>query len=67
VSPSHPIVGQPSEVKRLDPYVFMAVIGKRVIHPGGRAWTERLLRRGWCRSSLATPRAAQRQNFQPSE
>ncbi len=25
------------EIERLDPYVFMAVIGKRVIHPGGRA------------------------------
>jgi ubiquinone/menaquinone biosynthesis C-methylase UbiE len=30
-------------VKKLDPYVFMAVIGKRVIHPGGRAATETLL------------------------
>jgi SAM-dependent methyltransferase len=34
-----------SEVERLDPYVFMAVIGKRVIHPGGRAATEQLLNR----------------------
>lgn len=33
------------EVERLDPYVFMAVIGKRVIHPGGRAATEQLLKR----------------------
>jgi ubiquinone/menaquinone biosynthesis C-methylase UbiE len=32
-------------VKKLDPYVFMAVIGKRVIHPGGRAATETLLER----------------------
>jgi ubiquinone/menaquinone biosynthesis C-methylase UbiE len=35
----------PDELERLDPYVFMAVIGKRVIHPGGRAATEQLLRR----------------------
>jgi hypothetical protein len=27
----------PDEVATLDPYKFMAVIGKRVIHPGGRA------------------------------
>jgi SAM-dependent methyltransferase len=32
-----------SEVAALDPYKFMAVIGKRVIHPGGRASTEALL------------------------
>jgi ubiquinone/menaquinone biosynthesis C-methylase UbiE len=36
---------EPAEIERLDPYVFMAVIGKRVIHPGGRAATERLLSR----------------------
>jgi arsenite methyltransferase len=36
---------QAAEVERLDPYVFMAVIGKRVIHPGGRAATEQLLKR----------------------
>src|SRR5579863_1314841 len=34
-----------AEVASLDPYKFMAVIGKRVIHPGGRASTEALLRR----------------------
>jgi ubiquinone/menaquinone biosynthesis C-methylase UbiE len=34
-----------AEIARLDPYAFMAVIGKRVIHPGGRAATEQLLRR----------------------
>jgi SAM-dependent methyltransferase len=34
----------PGEVSDLDPYKFMAVIGKRVIHPGGRASTEALLR-----------------------
>jgi len=33
------------EIAGLDPYKFMAVIGKRVIHPGGRASTEALLRR----------------------
>ena len=35
----------PEEISDLDPYKFMAVIGKRVIHPGGRASTEALLRR----------------------
>src|SRR5437016_1903820 len=33
------------DVAELDPYKFMAVIGKRVIHPGGRGSTESLLRR----------------------
>jgi ubiquinone/menaquinone biosynthesis C-methylase UbiE len=33
------------EIERLDPYVFMAVLGKRVIHPGGRVATEQLLKR----------------------
>ena len=33
------------EVAALDPYAFMAVIGKQVIHPGGRASTEALLAR----------------------
>jgi hypothetical protein len=28
-----------SEVTALDPYKFMATIGKRVIYPGGRAST----------------------------
>ena len=31
------------EIAGLDPYKFMAVIGKRVIHPGGRASTDALL------------------------
>jgi SAM-dependent methyltransferase len=35
----------PREIGDLDPKKFMAVIGKRVIHPGGRASTEALLRR----------------------
>jgi SAM-dependent methyltransferase len=34
-----------AEVSALDPYKFMATIGKRVIHPGGRASTEALLAR----------------------
>lgn len=33
------------EVESLDPYQFMAVLGKKVIHPGGRRSTEELL--GW--------------------
>jgi hypothetical protein len=33
------------EIAEVDPYKFMAVIGKRVIHPGGKASTESLLRR----------------------
>jgi SAM-dependent methyltransferase len=32
-----------AEVRGLDPYAFLAVVGKRVIHPGGRASTDRLL------------------------
>jgi tRNA1(Val) A37 N6-methylase TrmN6 len=35
----------PREISGLDPYKFMAVIGKQVIHPGGRASTGALLRR----------------------
>jgi SAM-dependent methyltransferase len=30
-------------VAELDPYAFLAVLGKRVIHPGGRASTDQLL------------------------
>ncbi len=30
------------DVKALDPYTFLAVLGKRVIHPGGRRSTEEL-------------------------
>ncbi|HEV2461543.1 MAG TPA: methyltransferase domain-containing protein [Ktedonobacterales bacterium] len=33
------------DVRVLDPYTFMAVIGKRVIHPGGRRSTEELFER----------------------
>lgn len=32
-----------AEVSGLDPYAFLAVLGKRVIHPGGRHSTDRLL------------------------
>lgn len=32
-------------IEELDPYKFMATIGKRVIHPGGRGSTEALLKR----------------------
>ena len=31
------------QVHDLDPYAFLAVLGKRVIHPGGRASTDRLI------------------------
>jgi SAM-dependent methyltransferase len=34
-----------AEVAELDPYAFFAVLGKRVIHPGGRTATERLIGR----------------------
>jgi SAM-dependent methyltransferase len=33
------------EVEQLDPYAFFAVLGKRVIHPGGRTATDALIRR----------------------
>lgn len=32
-----------AQVQELDPYAFLAVLGKRIIHPGGRASTDRLL------------------------
>jgi SAM-dependent methyltransferase len=31
------------DIARLDPYAFLAVLGKRVIHPGGRRATEELI------------------------
>src|ERR687885_2888367 len=34
-----------AEVEQLDPYAFFAVLGKRVIHPGGRTATNRLIHR----------------------
>ena len=33
------------EIAELDPYKFMATLGKRVIHPGGRTSTDALLER----------------------
>ena len=30
-----------TEIAHLDPYQLMAVLGKRVIHPGGRRSTDR--------------------------
>jgi ubiquinone/menaquinone biosynthesis C-methylase UbiE len=45
ISAQRPRPLEAAEVERLDPYAFMAVIGKRVIHPGGRTATEQLLRR----------------------
>jgi SAM-dependent methyltransferase len=32
-----------AEVEQLDPYAFFAVLGKRVIHPGGRTATDALI------------------------
>ena len=34
-----------TEVTALDPYAFFAVLGKRMIHPGGRRATEELCQR----------------------
>jgi 2-polyprenyl-3-methyl-5-hydroxy-6-metoxy-1,4-benzoquinol methylase len=39
-----------SEVEQLDPYAFFAVLGKHVIHPGGGAATDALIRRADFRS-----------------
>ena len=39
-----------AEVTQLDPYAFLAVLGKRVIHPGGRRSSEELFRRADFRS-----------------
>src|SRR3954453_3997326 len=33
------------EVAGLDPYAFFAVLGKRVIHPGGRTATDQLIQK----------------------
>src|SRR5438045_526487 len=37
-----------ADIARLDPYALLAVLGKRVIHPGGRQSTETLLARAAC-------------------
>jgi 2-polyprenyl-3-methyl-5-hydroxy-6-metoxy-1,4-benzoquinol methylase len=34
-----------TQVEALDPYALMAVLGKRVIHPGGRRSTDELFQR----------------------
>jgi SAM-dependent methyltransferase len=39
-----------AEVIQLDPYAFLAILGKRVIHPGGRHSSEELFRRADFRS-----------------
>src|SRR4030088_930355 len=39
-----------AEVDELDPYAFFAVLGKRVIHPGGRTATDELIRKANFRS-----------------
>jgi hypothetical protein len=46
----------PGEISDLDPCKFMAVMGKRVIHPGGQASTQALL----CQARSATPSAPRR-------
>lgn len=43
-SPAAPRRLSAGDIDRLDPYTFLAVVGKRVIHPGGRRSTEELLR-----------------------
>jgi hypothetical protein len=43
-----------TEIAGIDQYNFMAVVGKRVIHPGGRASSESLLR---CAEITASSRA----------
>src|SRR5919201_1940446 len=45
VTASIPRALSDAEVERLDPYAFFAVLGKRVIHPGGRTATDALIRR----------------------
>jgi hypothetical protein len=45
----------PGEISDLDPFKFMAVIGERVIHPGGRASTKALLRRAQITTSDRVP------------
>jgi SAM-dependent methyltransferase len=44
-APVHPRALGAAEIGELDPYAFFAVLGKRVIHPGGRAATDELIRR----------------------
>lgn len=52
------------QVQDLDPYAFLAVLGKRVIHPGGRASTDRpwnwppaaRATRSWTSAAVSAPR-----------
>src|SRR6266849_5339567 len=39
-----------ADIAQLDPYALLAVLGKRVIHPGGRRSTEELLERASCQA-----------------
>jgi ubiquinone/menaquinone biosynthesis C-methylase UbiE len=41
----HPRTLSAAEVDELDPYAFFAVLGKHVIHPGGRTATDQLIRK----------------------
>src|SRR5258708_2605699 len=43
---STPVRLSPREIGALEPYAFLAVLGKRVIHPGGRQSTEEMYRLG---------------------
>src|SRR5258708_7092285 len=45
ISAGRPRALSDAEVDQLDPYAFFAVLRKRVIHPGGRAATDALIRR----------------------
>jgi ubiquinone/menaquinone biosynthesis C-methylase UbiE len=50
MSPAKPSRLSAADIARLDPYALLAVLGKRVIHPGGRASTEALLLHAACQS-----------------
>jgi hypothetical protein len=48
-----------AEMQSLDPYAFLAVLGKRVIHPGSRRSTQQLLElAGWRPASTSWTSAA---------
>ncbi len=49
----------PGEISDLDPYKFIAVDGKRVIHPGGRASTQALPRQHKICWTATPPRGLQ--------
>jgi ubiquinone/menaquinone biosynthesis C-methylase UbiE len=50
-----------AQVQELDPYAFLAVLGERVIHPGSRASTDRLL------GLDAAARRCQRRGREPTD